>query len=282
MIKRVAALLLLLAVMATGMVCAWAETDAQETAEDEQTAQTLDVAVLLEACRDHQLSTHTQLVDALHEYVLGEMEVSIAELELQNANSALEDLQADYLMGLVESADLEAAQKAVDSAQSNVNKAELEQMKRVSQVRGLTDVDITSQSADAQDFFLTLQPGQLSLSFLQDALIAYGNAEDTQMALTQLEQDYIDITLYYDAIVAAQEEYLAAEEARQSMARDVVMGNATAQDFRTATVDMRKARLALMTAISDYSRLLYRINESCGGALSDAAGLLPDYLGTQS
>lgn len=282
MIKRVAALLLLLAVMATGMVCAWAETGAQETAEDEQTAQPLDVAVLLEACRDHQLSTHTQLVDALHEYVLGEMEVSIAELELQNANSALEDLQADYLMGLVESADLEAAQKAVDSAQSNVNKAELEQMKRVSQVRGLTDVDITGQSADAQDFFLTLQPGQLSLSFLQDALIAYGNAEDTQMALTQLEQDYIDITLYYDAIVAAQEEYLAAEEARQSMARDVVMGNATAQDFRTATVDMRKARLALMTAISDYSRLLYRINETCGGALSDAAGLLPDYLGTQS
>lgn len=58
-----------------------------------------------------------------------------------------------------------------------------------------------------------------------------------------------------------------------------MMGNASSEDFRSATVEMRQARLELMTAISDYSRLLYSINESCGGALCDQAGMLEEYLG---
>lgn len=58
-----------------------------------------------------------------------------------------------------------------------------------------------------------------------------------------------------------------------------MMGNASSEDFRSATVEMRQARLELMTAISDYSRLLYSINESCGGALCDQAGMLEAYLG---
>ena len=247
------ALALLALALLAGMAQAQTETDGQAT-QEESAAQALDVAGLLSACQDRQLSTRTQLVDVLHEYVLGQMNISIKELAVENASNALEDLEAQYLMGMVESADLEAAEKAVSAAQAEADKAQLEQMKLVSRVRGFTGQDITGSSADAQDFFLTLQPSQLSLDLLKSAL-------------------------YYEAISSAQETYAAAEEARQGVARDVMMGNASSEDFRSATVEMRQARLELMTAISDYSRLLYSINESCGGALCDQAGMLEEYLG---
>ncbi len=272
------ALALLALALLAGMAQAQTETDGQTT-QEESAAQALDVEALLSACQDRQLSTRTQLVDVLHEYVLGQMNISIKELAVENASNALEDLEAQYLMGAVESADLEAAEKAVSTAQAEADKAQLEQMKLVSRVRGFTGQDITGCSADAQDFFLTLQPSQLSLDLLKSALTSSGEAENLQEALIELEQSYIDVSLYYEAISSAQETYLAAEEARQGVARDVMMGNASSEDFRSATVEMRQARLELMTAISDYSRLLYSINESCGGALCDQAGMLEEYLG---
>ena len=271
------ALALLALALLAGMAQAQTETDGQTT-QEESAAQALDVAGLLSACQDRQLSTRTQLVDVLHEYVLGQMNISIKELAVENASNALEDLEAQYLMGMVESADLEAAEKAVSTAQAEADKAQLEQMKLVSRVRGFTGQDITGCSADAQDFFLTLQPSQLSLDLLKSALTS-SEAENLQEALIELEQSYIDVSLYYEAISSAQETYAAAEEARQGVARDVMMGNASSEDFRSATVEMRQARLELMTAISDYSRLLYSINESCGGALCDQAGMLEEYLG---
>ena len=274
--RRWIALALALALLA-GMAQAQTETDGQAT-QEESAAQALDVEALLSACQDRQLSTRTQLVDVLHEYVLGQMNISIKELAVENASNALEDLEAQYLMGTVESADLEAAEKAVSTAQAEADKAQLEQMKLVSRVRGFTGQDITGCSADAQDFFLTLQPSQLSLDLLKSALTS-SEAENLQEALIELEQSYIDVSLYYEAISSAQETYVAAEEARQGVARDVMMGNASSEDFRSATVEMRQARLELMTAISDYSRLLYSINESCGGALCDQAGMLEEYLG---
>lgn len=272
------ALALLALALLAGMAQAQTETDGQAT-QEESAAQALDVEALLSACQDRQLSTRTQLVDVLHEYVLGQMNISIKELAVENASNALEDLEAQYLMGAVESADLEAAEKAVSTAQAEADKAQLEQMKLVSRVRGFTGQDITGCSADAQDFFLTLQPSQLSLDLLKSALTSSGEAENLQEALIELEQSYIDVSLYYEAISSAQETYAAAEEARQGVARDVMMGNASSEDFRSATVEMRQARLELMTAISDYSRLLYSINESCGGALCDQAGMLEAYLG---
>lgn len=272
------ALALLALALLAGMAQAQTETDGQTT-QEESAAQALDVEGLLSACQDRQLSTRTQLVDVLHEYVLGQMNISIKELAVENASNALEDLEAQYLMGAVESADLEAAEKAVSTAQAEADKAQLEQMKLVSRVRGFTGQDITGCSADAQDFFLTLQPSQLSLDLLKSALTSSGEAENLQEALIELEQSYIDVSLYYEAISSAQETYAAAEEARQGVARDVMMGNASSEDFRSATVEMRQARLELMTAISDYSRLLYSINESCGGALCDQAGMLEEYLG---
>lgn len=272
------ALALLALALLAGMAQAQTETDGQTT-QEESAAQALDVEALLSACQDRQLSTRTQLVDVLHEYVLGQMNISIKELAVENASNALEDLEAQYLMGTVESADLEAAEKAVSTAQAEADKAQLEQMKLVSRVRGFTGQDITGCSADAQDFFLTLQPSQLSLDLLKSALTSSGEAENLQEALIELEQSYIDVSLYYEAISSAQETYAAAEEARQGVARDVMMGNASSEDFRSATVEMRQARLELMTAISDYSRLLYSINESCGGALCDQAGMLEEYLG---
>lgn len=272
------ALALLALALLAGMAQAQTETDGQAT-QEESAAQALDVEALLSACQDRQLSTRTQLVDVLHEYVLGQMNISIKELAVENASNALEDLEAQYLMGTVESADLEAAEKAVSAAQAEADKAQLEQMKLVSRVRGFTGQDITGCSADAQDFFLTLQPSQLSLDLLKSALTSSGEAENLQEALIELEQSYIDVSLYYEAISSAQETYAAAEEARQGVARDVMMGNASSEDFRSATVEMRQARLELMTAISDYSRLLYSINESCGGALCDQAGMLEEYLG---
>ena len=272
------ALALLALALLAGMAQAQTETDGQTT-QEESAAQALDVEALLSACQDRQLSTRTQLVDVLHEYVLGQMNISIKELAVENASNALEDLEAQYLMGTVESADLEAAEKAVSAAQAEADKAQLEQMKLVSRVRGFTGQDITGSSADAQDFFLTLQPSQLSLDLLKSALTSSSEAENLQEALIELEQSYIDVSLYYEAISSAQETYAAAEEARQGVARDVMMGNASSEDFRSATVEMRQARLELMTAISDYSRLLYSINESCGGALCDQAGMLEEYLG---
>ena len=272
------ALALLALALLAGMAQAQTETDGQAT-QEESAAQALDVEALLSACQDRQLSTRTQLVDVLHEYVLGQMNISIKELAVENASNALEDLEAQYLMGAVESADLEAAEKAVSTAQAEADKAQLEQMKLVSRVRGFTGQDITGCSADAQDFFLTLQPSQLSLDLLKSALTSSGEAENLQEALIELEQSYIDVSLYYEAISSAQETYVAAEEARQGVARDVMMGNASSEDFRSATVEMRQARLELMTAISDYSRLLYSINESCGGALCDQAGMLEEFLG---
>ena len=272
------ALALLALALLAGMAQAQTETDGQTT-QEESAAQALDVEALLSACQDRQLSTRTQLVDVLHEYVLGQMNISIKELAVENASNALEDLEAQYLMGTVESADLEAAEKAVSAAQAEADKAQLEQMKLVSRVRGFTGQDITGCSADAQDFFLTLQPSQLSLDLLKSALTSSSEAENLQEALIELEQSYIDVSLYYEAISSAQETYAAAEEARQGVARDVMMGNASSEDFRSATVEMRQARLELMTAISDYSRLLYSINESCGGALCDQAGMLEEYLG---
>lgn len=272
------ALALLALALLAGMAQAQTETDGQTT-QEESAAQALDVEALLSACQDRQLSTRTQLVDVLHEYVLGQMNISIKELAVENASNALEDLEAQYLMGTVESADLEAAEKAVSAAQAEADKAQLEQMKLVSRVRGFTGQDITDYSADAQDFFLTLQPSQLSLDLLKSTLTSSGEAENLQEALIELEQSYIDVSLYYEAISSAQETYVAAEEARQGVARDVMMGNASSEDFRSATVEMRQARLELMTAISDYSRLLYSINESCGGALCDQAGMLEAYLG---
>ncbi len=272
------ALALLALALLAGMAQAQTETDGQAT-QEESAAQALDVEALLSACQDRQLSTRTQLVDVLHEYVLGQMNISIKELAVENASNALEDLEAQYLMGTVESADLEAAEKAVSTAQAEADKAQLEQMKLVSRVRGFTGQDITGCSADAQDFFLTLQPSQLSLDLLKSALTSSSEAENLQEALIELEQSYIDVSLYYEAISSAQETYAAAEEARQGVARDVMMGNASSEDFRSATVEMRQARLELMTAISDYSRLLYSINESCGGALCDQAGMLEEYLG---
>ena len=272
------ALALLALALLAGMAQAQTETDGQTT-QEESAAQALDVEALLSACQDRQLSTRTQLVDVLHEYVLGQMNISIKELAVENASNALEDLEAQYLMGTVESADLEAAEKAVSTAQAEADKAQLEQMKLVSRVRGFTGQDITGCSADAQDFFLTLQPSQLSLDLLKSALTSSSEAENLQEALIELEQSYIDVSLYYEAISSAQETYVAAEEARQGVARDVMMGNASSEDFRSATVEMRQARLELMTAISDYSRLLYSINESCGGALCDQAGMLEAYLG---
>lgn len=272
------ALALLALALLAGMAQAQTETDGQTT-QEESAAQALGVEALLSACQDRQLSTRTQLVDVLHEYVLGQMNISIKELTVENASNALEDLEAQYLMGTVESADLEAAEKAVSAAQAEADKAQLEQMKLVSRVRGFTGQDITGCSADAQDFFLTLQPSQLSLDLLKSALTSSGEAENLQEALIELEQSYIDVSLYYEAISSAQETYAAAEEARQGVARDVMMGNASSEDFRSATVEMRQARLELMTAISDYSRLLYSINESCGGALCDQAGMLEEYLG---
>lgn len=271
------ALALLALALLAGMAQAQTETDGQAT-QEESAAQALDVEALLSACQDRQLSTRTQLVDVLHEYVLGQMNISIKELAVENASNALEDLEAQYLMGAVESADLEAAEKAVSTAQAEADKAQLEQMKLVSRVRGFTGQDITGCSADAQDFFLTLQPSQLSLDLLKSALTS-SEAENLQEALIELEQSYIDVSLYYEAISSAQETYAAAEEARQGVARDVMMGNASSEDFRSATVEMRQARLELMTAISDYSRLLYSINESCSGALCDQAGMLEEYLG---
>ena len=171
------ALALLALALLAGMAQAQTETDGQTT-QEESAAQALDVAGLLSACQDRQLSTRTQLVDVLHEYVLGQMNISIKELAVENASNAREDLEAQYLMGTVESADLEAAEKAVSAAQAEADKAQLEQMKLVSRVRGFTGQDITGCSADAQDFFLTLQPSQLSLDLLKSALTSSGEAEN--------------------------------------------------------------------------------------------------------
>ena len=100
--------------------------------------------------------------------------------------------------------------------------------------------------------------------------------------MQDIEQDYIDITITYSEVASAAEDYADATAAREEAAQAVIMGNATDADFAQATQEMRQARLAVFTAISDYSRLLYRINETCGGALSDQAGLLTEYLGTES
>lgn len=282
------ALLMLLPVraLATGTDAAGGASAPAETAASaaEGTAGTdyADVSALLAACTDHQLSSSTALVDALHEVVLAQMNLSIQQDALEQAQSQLAELEEQYLMGLVQQADLDSAQDAVDDAQSQVDTAQLEQLKLVSRVRSLTGQDISGQSYNAQDFFLTLTPAEITLESLQDAIVAYGMAEDVQQAVQDIEQDYIDITIAYSEVASAAKDYAGATAAREEMAQAVIMGNAADADFAQATREMRQARLAVLTAISDYSRLLYRINETCGGVLSDQAGLLAEYLGTES
>lgn len=294
--RRLAALLLALLMLlpvralATGTDAAGGTAETAETADPaataaaEETAGTdyADVSALLAACTDHQLSSRTALVDALHEVVLAQMNLSIQQDALEQAQGQLAELEEQYLMGLVQQADLDSAQDAVDDAQGQVDTAQLEQLKLVSRVRSLTGQDISGQSYNAQDFFLTLMPAEITLESLQDAIVAYGMAEDVQQAVQDIEQDYIDITITYSEVASAAEDYADATAAREEAAQAVIMGNATDADFAQATQEMRQARLAVFTAISDYSRLLYRINETCGGALSDQAGLLTEYLGTES
>lgn len=285
-----AALLLALALLFP--LSAWAETaetgsstaDAEPAATETESTETsyADVSALLEACTDHQLSSRTSLVDALHEMVVAQMNLSMKQDALTQAQANLEELQAQYLMGLVQQADLDSAQEAVDAAKGEEETAQLEKLKLVSRVRSLTGQDVSAQTFDAQDFFLTLQPSEITLESLQDAIVAYGMAENVQQAVQDIEQDYIDITITYSEVSSAAKAYTDAIAARDEVAEALIMGNATDADFAQATSDMRQARLDVFTAISDYSRLLYRINETCGGALSDQAGLLVEYLGTES
>ena len=185
-------------------------------------------------------------------------------------------------MALAAPEDVTAAQEAVDEAQTALQTAQLEQLKHISSVRAMTGVDISGSTYNARDFFFTLQPGEIALSFLQDSIVAYGLMEDKQKAVQEIEQDYIDIALQYAALQEAAKAYGEAQEAREEVALSLIMGNASDADFAAATGDMRQSRLELFTAMADYSRLLYRVNETCGGALSDEAGLLAQYLGTNS
>ena len=193
--RRLAALLLALLILlpvralATGTDAAGGTAETAETAAAEETAGTdyADVSALLAACTDHQLSSRTALVDALHEVVLAQMNLSIQQDALEQAQSQLAELEEQYLMGLVQQADLDSAQDVVDDAQGQVDTAQLEQLKLVSRVRSLIGQDISGQSYNAQDFFLTLMPAEITLESLQDAIVAYGMAEDVQQAVQDIE-----------------------------------------------------------------------------------------------
>ena len=257
-------------------------TSAGDPAQTAETVEYADVEALFAACTDHQLSSRMALAEALHDVVLSQMDVSIKQDALAAAQAALAQAEEAQLMALAAPEDVTAAQEAVDEAQTALQTAQLEQLKHISSVRAMTGVDISSSTYNARDFFFTLQPGEIALSFLQDSIVAYGLMEDKQKAVQEIEQDYIDIALQYAALQEAAKAYGEAQEAREEVALSLIMGNASDADFAAATGDMRQSRLELFTAMADYSRLLYRVNETCGGALSDEAGLLAEYLGTNS
>lgn len=233
----------------------------------------ITVESLLAACKEQTLEKKTELMGLLHDYFVGEMDASACALELENAQKALESAEADALMGLGDDAALESACKEADRAQGQSDKAALEQLKRIASIRGLTDVDITGAQLEAQDALLTLQPTQLKLDELKEAAReSLGPDADEEQVLLQLEQDYIDIILSYAQIGTAADDYRDAVAAREEMALGLVMGKATAAEFRTATSTMKQARLQLFTAMASYSRLLYDVNASCGGLLAQKAG----------
>lgn len=240
----------------------------------------LTVEVVIGACKDAQLSVRTELMLALHDYFLSEMSVSAREMELETAKSEAETRKTEQLMGLADTATVETAQLAVDLAQAEYDKAVLEQLKAATIVRGYTELDITEREINAEEAYLTLQPSQISLEELKNAaLSALQPTEDSTLALIEIEQNYIDITLYYAQIGTAAAAYRTACTERDDMAMAMVMGNADALAFRNATMNMKYARLELMRAISDYSKLLYRVNELCGGLLVQNAGKLTTVLG---
>ena len=279
------ALLLALLLLLPLPVLANGDTPAASAGDPAQPAETVeyaDVEALFAACTDHQLSSRTALAEALHDVVLSQMDVSIKQDALAQAQAALAQAEEAQLMALAAPEDVTAAQEAVDEAQTALQTAQLEQLKHISSVRAMTGVDISGNTYNARDFFFTLQPGEIALSFLQDSIVAYGLMEDKQKAVQEIEQDYIDIALQYAALQEAAKAYGEAQEAREEVALSLIMGNASDADFAAATGDMRQSRLELFTAMADYSRLLYRVNETCGGALSDEAGLLAQYLGTNS
>ncbi len=271
--KRIGALLLTLVLLLCVLPCAGAEGTVEA-------AETITVETLLSSCKDASLKGRTELVRALHDCVVGQMKVSIAQQEYDNAKSAQEDANERFLMGGALQAELDEADKALTTAKTALDKAQLEQLKRVTLVRGLTNLDIRDVTLDAQGLFLTLKPENLVLSQLQNAAAAL--SEDTEKTNLQLEQDYIDVTLSYTQIGTAASDYRTAVTARDDTAKALVMGKAQAAELKQATMAMKQARLTLFEAMSSYSLLLYSINETCAGTLSDQAGLLSAYLGTNA
>lgn len=249
--------------------------------EAEAPAQSGEITVesLLSACKEQTLEKKTELVHALHDYLLCQMTCSARAQDLENAKKALETCKNDVLMGRGDAAALDAAQQTADRKQAESDKAVLEQLKAAAKIRGLTDVDVSGAELDAQAVFLTLKPSELSLAELKEAAQMNPVSDaDTEQILLDLEQDYIDISLTYAEIGLAATDYRTAVDARESLALDVVMGKASAEDFRTATAQMKQARLDLFSAMSDYSKLLYAVNEKCGGWVAQKAGKLTGYM----
>lgn len=241
--------------------------------EAEQPSGEITVDSLLAACKEQTIAKKTELMGLLHDYFVSQMNVSACAQELENANKALVAAEADALMGLADSIALETARKNAERAQGLSDKAALEQLKVIAGVRGLTGVDITGAELEAEDAFLTLQPSQLTLGELKEA--ARGSlaqdADEEQVLLT-LEQDFIDVSLTYAQIGTAAGEYREAAAAREEMALALVMGRASAEDFRAATSAMKQARLTLFSEMASYSKLLYEVNCTCGGLLARMAG----------
>lgn len=240
----------------------------------------LTVESLIAACKEKDIAVKTELMLALHDFFLSEMAVSSAEMELDAAKKDMEKIKADQLMGLADATAAEAAQLKLDKAQGEYDKAQLEQLKVVAVIRGYTDMDVRGQGLKADDAYLTLQPGQIDLEELKTAASGLLSSEDnTEVVMLTMEQDYIDITIYYAEIGAAAAAYRTACAVQEETALAVVMGNADANALVNSAMSMKQARLTLFQVISDYSKLLYRVNEKCGGLLVEKAGKLTAVLG---
>ena len=282
--KRILALMLMATLLTALLPAAYAQDvyDGLGRAEEQQTSAAcgeITVESLLAACKEPTLEKKTELMHALHDYFVSEMTCAAKAQELENAQKALTACQADALMGLGDAAALDAAQKAADRAQAESDKAALEQQKVISTIRGLTDVDVSGTSLSAQDAFLTLKPSDLTLGELKEAAsVNLAPDADAEQALLGLEQNYIDMSLTYAEIGLAASDYRTAVETRESLALSVVMGKATAEEFRVATANMKQARLSLFSAMSEYSKLLYTVNETCGGWVVEKAGKLTGFM----
>lgn len=280
--KRILALMLMAALLTALIPAAYAQGvyDGLGRAEEQQTSAAcgeITVESLLAACKEPTLEKKTELMHALHDYFVSEMTCAAKAQELENAQKALTACQADALMGLGDVAALDAAQKAADRAQAESDKATLEQLKVISTIRGLTDVDVSGTSLSAQDAFLTLKPSDLTLGEFKEAA-SVNHATDAEQVLLELEQNYIDMSLTYAEIGLAASDYRTAVEARESLALSVVMGKATAEEFRVSTANMKQARLSLFSTMSEYSKLLYTVNETCGGWVVEKAGKLTEFM----